>query len=144
MVCDAGMPLDGIQTMLETILVDLTTSGTRQSGKKSGPRWRTSRCTRSSAKQILQEAIRFKELAWTYQQQRCEIDKDCFQHGLDPDRKQASIAHHRTVRESMDPTTRLWSDALVCLLWYGLVCLWFALMLCPACSGLVWFACGLF
>jgi hypothetical protein len=34
MVCDAGMPLDGIQTMLETILVDLTTSGTRQSGKK--------------------------------------------------------------------------------------------------------------
>ena len=74
-------------------------------------------------KELQQEAIRFKELAWTYQQQRCKIDKDCFQHGLASDRKHASIAHHRAVRESMDPTARLWSDALVCLVWSGLVCL---------------------
>ena len=87
---------------------------------------------------LQQEAICFKELAWTYQQQRCEIDKDCFQHGLDSDRKHASITHHQAVRESMDPTTRLWSDALVCLLWSGLVCLWLALVLSSAC-GAIWF-----
>ena len=33
------------------------------------------------------------------------IDKDGFQHGLDSDRKHPSIAHHRAVRESIDPTT---------------------------------------
>ena len=29
------------------------------------------------------------------------MDKNCFQHGLDSDRKHASIAHHRAVRESL-------------------------------------------
>ena len=103
-------------------------------------------------KELQQEAISVKELAWTYQQQRCEIDKDCFQHGLDSDRKHASIAHRRVVRESMDPTARLWSDAVVCLLWAGLACLGLVyshalvclvrsgLMLWSDCSGLVWSA----
>ena len=74
-------------------------------------------------KELQQEAIRFKELAWTYQQQRCKIDKDCFQHGLASDRKHASIAHHRAVRESMYPTTSFyrqvkggWVVVYLCLL----------------------------
>jgi hypothetical protein len=107
-------------------------------------------------KELQQEALSFKELAWTYQQQRCEIDRDCFHHGLDSDRKHASIAHHRAVRDSMDTTAKLWSDALVCLLWSGLVCLGLVgsdALVCLCCglvscsgltalvwSGLVWSA----
>ena len=45
-------------------------------------------------KELQHRAVRFNELAWPYQEQRCEIDKDCLQHGLDSDRKHASIAHH--------------------------------------------------
>ena len=74
-------------------------------------------------KELQQEATCCKELVWTYQKQRCKIDKGCFQQGLDSDRKHASIAHHRAVRESVDETARPWLDALVCQLWSDLGCL---------------------
>ena len=35
------------------------------------------------------------DLDQQHKQQPCEIDNDCFQHGLDSDRKHPSIAHRR-------------------------------------------------
>ena len=74
-------------------------------------------------KELQQKTNCCKELVWPYQTQCFMFDKDCFQQGLDFDRKHASIAHHRAMRESTDATAKLWLDALVCWLWSGLVCL---------------------
>ena len=72
-------------------------------------------------KELQQEPNCCDALAWTYRKQCCKFDKDLLQQGLDFDRKHASIAHHRAVRESMDMPARLWLDALVCWFCSGLV-----------------------